>query len=101
VKPGTGAIQTKQQVEDFQLQVERRSPEGVKGEGQGRGKSGNFLKGVYEIQGLDNNDKPTYVKGQAGRKYKQRPPPEEDRAGKDKAAETAVSFCRGCTKSRF
>src|SRR5690606_6062598 len=84
VKPGTGAIQTKQQFEDFQLHVEWRSPEVVKGEGQGRGNSGIFLQGLYEIQVLDNNDNPTYVNGQAGSIYKQRPPLVEVRAGEDK-----------------
>lgn len=80
VKPKTGDIQTKQAFEDFQLHVEWKSPELIKGEGQGRGNSGIFLQGVYEIQVLDNDDNPTYVNGQAGSIYKQRPPLAEVRA---------------------
>lgn len=83
VKPGTGNIQTKQVFEDFQLHLEWKSPEIVKGNGQGRGNSGIFLQGLYEIQILDNNDNPTYVNGQAGSLYKQRPPLAEVRAAGD------------------
>lgn len=72
--PQTGDIQTKQNFEDFQLHVEWKSPEVIKGQGQGRGNSGIFLQGHYEIQVLDNNNNPTYVNGQAGSVYKQQPP---------------------------
>ncbi|GGH13944.1 DUF1080 domain-containing protein [Sphingobacterium alkalisoli] len=74
VKPGTGNIRTKENFEDFQLHIEWKSPEAIKGEGQGRGNSGVFLQGYYEIQVLDNNKNPTYVNGQAGSLYKQQPP---------------------------
>jgi len=74
VKPGTGNIQTKQKFEDFQLHLEWKSPEVIKGEGQGRGNSGVFLQGIYEIQVLDNNNNSTYVNGQAASLYKQRQP---------------------------
>lgn len=74
VKPGTGGIQTKQNFEDFQLHLEWKSPDIIKGEGQGRGNSGVFLQGLYEIQILDNNNNPTYVNGQASSLYKQRQP---------------------------
>ncbi|MFZ4260691.1 3-keto-disaccharide hydrolase [Sphingobacterium sp. HJSM2_6] len=74
VKPGTGGIQTKQTFEDFQLHIEWKSPELIKGEGQGRGNSGLFLQGIYELQILDNNNNKTYTNGQAGSIYKQRPP---------------------------
>ncbi|RZF62722.1 3-keto-disaccharide hydrolase [Sphingobacterium corticibacterium] len=84
VKPKTGDIQTKQVFEDFQLHVEWKSPEIIKGEGQGRGNSGIFLQGRYEVQVLDNDDNPTYVNGQAGSIYKQRPPLVEVRATDDK-----------------
>lgn len=84
VKPKTGDIQTKQQFEDFQLHIEWKSPEAIKGEGQGRGNSGVFLQGLYEIQVLDNDNNPTYVNGQAGSLYKQRPPLVEVRASEDK-----------------
>ena len=84
VKPKAGAIRTKQEFEDFQLHVEWKSPEVIKGEGQGRGNSGIFLQGLYEIQVLDNDDNPTYVNGQAGSIYKQRPPLVEVRSPEDK-----------------
>ena len=77
VKKGTGSIQTKQSFTDYQLHVEWRVPEGIHGEGQGRGNSGIFLattgKGDvgYEIQVLDNYNNPTYVNGQVGSIYKQ------------------------------
>lgn len=74
VKPKTGGIQTKETFEDFQLHLEWRSPLTIKGEGQGRGNSGIFLQGIYEIQILDNNTNPTYVNGQAASIYKQQPP---------------------------
>lgn len=72
--PNTGNIQTKENFEDFQLHIEWKSPELIKGAGQGRGNSGIFLQGHYEIQVLDNNNNPTYVNGQAGSIYKQQPP---------------------------
>ena len=74
VKPKSGDIQTKENFEDFQLHLEWRSPLEIKGEGQGRGNSGIFLQGLYEIQILDNNNNPTYVNGQAAALYKQQPP---------------------------
>lgn len=84
VKPGSGDIQTKQEFENFQLHVEWQSPATIKGNGQGRGNSGIFLQGLYELQVLDNNDNPTYVNGQAGSIYKQRPPLVEVRADESK-----------------
>lgn len=74
VKRGAGDIQTKQKFSDFQLHIEWRSPEEVRGESQGRGNSGIFLQGIYEIQILDNYHNETYVNGQAGSIYKQTPP---------------------------
>lgn len=74
VKPKAGSIQTKEVFDDFQLHLEWKSPSTIKGQGQGRGNSGVFLQGKYEIQVLDNKDNPTYVNGQAGSLYKQKPP---------------------------
>jgi len=74
VVKGAGNIQTKRQFEDFQLHVEWRSPEEVVGESQGRGNSGIFLQGLYEIQVLDNYHNRTYRNGQAGSIYKQSAP---------------------------
>jgi hypothetical protein len=74
VVPKTGGIKTKREFENFQLHIEWRSPSVVKGESQGRGNSGVFLQGIYEVQVLDNYDNRTYRNGQAGSIYKQHPP---------------------------
>lgn len=74
VKPGSGGIETEQQFEDYQLHVEWRSPLVIKGEGQGRGNSGIFMQGLYEVQVLDTYNNKTYVNGQAGSIYKQHIP---------------------------
>ena len=44
------------------------------GEGQGRGNSGIFMKGLYEVQVLDSYNNRTYSNGQAASLYKQRIP---------------------------
>jgi len=74
VKGGSGGIKTKMGFGDCQLHIEFRTPAEVKGEGQGRGNSGIFLMGKYELQVLDNYNNKTYVNGQAGSMYKQLPP---------------------------
>jgi len=71
VKSGSGNIQTKQKFGDCQLHIEWRTPAEVKGEGQGRGNSGIFLMGRYELQILDNYNNKTYPNGQAASIYKQ------------------------------
>jgi hypothetical protein len=71
VAPGAGVIQTKQPFGDMQLHIEWRTPDEVKGDGQGRGNSGIFLMGKYEIQVLDSYNNETYYNGQAGSIYKQ------------------------------
>ena len=71
VKKGTGMIHTKQAFGDCQLHIEWRAPAEVVGESQGRGNSGIFLMGVYELQVLDNFNNRTYSNGQAGSIYKQ------------------------------
>ncbi|MEO0530846.1 MAG: DUF1080 domain-containing protein, partial [Planctomycetota bacterium] len=71
---GTGYIETKQEFGDLQLHLEWSAPDEVKGDGQGRGNSGVFLMGVYEVQVLDSFNNPTYADGQAGAVYKQKPP---------------------------
>jgi len=71
---GTGSIQTKQEFGDCQLHVEWASPAEVKGDGQGRGNSGIYLQGRYEIQVLDSYNNKTYFHGQAGGVYKQSAP---------------------------
>lgn len=71
VVKGTGEITTKEKFGDCQLHIEWRSPETVKGNGQGRGNSGIFLMGKYELQVLDSYNNSTYSNGQAGSIYKQ------------------------------
>lgn len=71
VEPGTGDIMTRQSFGDIQLHIEWRTPEVIDGDGQGRGNSGVFLQGLYEVQVLDSYDNPTYPNGQAGSIYKQ------------------------------
>jgi hypothetical protein len=74
VEKGAGVIKTKKEFNDFQLHIEWRTPDEVVGEGQGRGNSGIFLQGIYELQVLDNFNNRTYRNGQAGSIYKQHPP---------------------------
>lgn len=74
VEPRTGGITTKESFGDVQLHVEWRIPEDVDGESQGRGNSGIFLQGLYEVQVLDTYENATYTNGQAGAIYKQYPP---------------------------
>lgn len=74
VAGGTGGIETKEGFGDCQLHIEWRSPSVVKGESQGRGNSGIFFMGKYELQVLDNYNNRTYANGQAASIYKQTPP---------------------------
>jgi hypothetical protein len=71
VLPGAGGIMTKRAFGDCQLHIEFRTPMKVKGEGQGRGNSGVFLQGRYEVQVLDSYENRTYSNGQCGAVYKQ------------------------------
>ena len=74
VVPRAGGIATKQEFGDCQLHIEWATPSEVKGEGQGRGNSGVFLMGHYEVQVLDSYENKTYFHGQAGAVYKQHAP---------------------------
>lgn len=74
MSPRQGGIRTKQEFGDVQLHVEFATPAEVKGRGQGRGNSGVFLMGLYEVQILDSYDNETYYDGQAAAVYKQSPP---------------------------
>jgi hypothetical protein len=74
VVPGTGGIRTKARFGDIQLHVEWAAPAEVKGESQGRGNSGVFLMGRYEVQVLDCYQNPTYADGATGALYGQYPP---------------------------
>ena len=72
--PKKGGISTKQAFGDMQLHLEWATPEEVKGDGQGRGNSGVYIMGKYEVQILDSYNNPTYFDGTAGSLYKQWPP---------------------------
>lgn len=74
VKPGSGEIRSVREFDDFQLHIEWSAPSKVQGTSQGRGNSGVFLQGLYEIQILDNYENETYANGQAGSVYKQTAP---------------------------
>jgi hypothetical protein len=74
VVKGTGDIRTKRSFGDCQLHIEWRTPANIDGEGQGRGNSGVFLQGRYEVQVLDSYDNATYANGQAASIYKQHIP---------------------------
>ena len=70
----TGGIATKQHFGDCQLHVEWASPVPATSEDQGRGNSGVFLMGLYEVQVLDCFDNLTYADGTTGAVYGQCPP---------------------------
>ncbi len=54
VKPGTGSIITKREFTDCKLHLEFRTPFMPEARGQGRGNSGVYLQGRYEVQILDS-----------------------------------------------
>ena len=74
VVPGTGDIQTNAHFGDVQYHLEFACPAEVKGESQGRGNSGVFLMGRYEIQILDGYENPTYADGITASVYGEYPP---------------------------
>jgi len=71
---GTGDIRSAAEFGDCQLHLEWMAPAEVKGNSQGRGNSGLFFFGRYELQILDSYDNPSYADGQAGSIYGQYPP---------------------------
>jgi hypothetical protein len=64
-----GGIFSKEEFGDCQLHIEWAAPSEVKGDGQGRGNSGVYLMGRYEIQVLDSYHNKTYPNGQCGAFY--------------------------------
>ena len=74
VVPRSGDIRSKQEFGDCQLHVEFATPSEVAGSSQGRGNSGVFLMGRYEIQVLDCYDNPTYADGTTAAIYGEYPP---------------------------
>jgi hypothetical protein len=71
---GGGDNETVQEFGDIQLHLEWSEPTPPKGDGQGRGNSGCFLMGRYELQVLDCFENQTYPDGQTGSIYGQTPP---------------------------
>ena len=65
VKPGTGSINTIEEHGSIQLHLEWKTPNVIKGEGQGRGNSGIYFQRRYEVQVLDSYENRTYSNGQA------------------------------------
>lgn len=74
VKPKSGEIGTRDEFGDCQVHIEWSAPTPPVGKSQGRGNSGLFMMGRYEIQILDNFDNPTYADGTASAIYGQSPP---------------------------
>ena len=71
---GAGYAITRDAFGDCQLHVEFVTPAPPAGDGQGRGNSGIYLMGKYEIQVLDSYQNTTYPDGQAAAVYGQYPP---------------------------
>jgi hypothetical protein len=70
----TGNIRSKRKFGDVQLHLEWAAPTEIEREGQGRGNSGVFMMGLYEIQVLDCHDNLTYPDGTTAAVYGQYPP---------------------------
>ena len=68
-----GDIVTTNHFGDIQLHLEFKEPVPPKGDGQGRGNSGVFFMGLYEIQVLDCYKNKTYADGATGGIYGQHP----------------------------
>ncbi len=71
---GKSSLTTRRSFGDCQLHLEFATPAQVKGNGQGRGNSGVYLMGRYEVQILDSYENTTYYDGQCAAVYKQQPP---------------------------
>ncbi|MGN0202690.1 MAG: DUF1080 domain-containing protein [Candidatus Cryptobacteroides sp.] len=74
VKGSAGNIRTRAEFGSFQLHLEWMTPVGIEGESQGRGNSGVFLQGLYEVQILDSYRNETYANGMVASIYKQQAP---------------------------
>jgi hypothetical protein len=69
VVPGTRDIVSQERFQDFQLHVEFRIPDMPEMKGQGKGNSGVYLQGRYEIQVLDSYGINIPGKGDCGAIY--------------------------------
>jgi hypothetical protein len=75
VVKGAGHISTKQKFTNYQLHIEWQSPiEPETLKSQGKGNSGIFMQGMYEVQVLNSYNNRSYRNGQAGSIYKQSAP---------------------------
>lgn len=74
VTAGAGDIATREAFGDSQLHVEFATPAPPSNRSQGRGNSGVFLYGMYEVQILDSFENLTYADGQASAIFGQSPP---------------------------
>lgn len=74
VVPGTGNIVTREKFGDYRLHLEFNIPLMPNATGQGRGNSGVYNQGLYEVQVLDSYNNPTYKAGGCGAIYGQRDP---------------------------
>ncbi len=71
VAKGNGGVITKKEFGDIQLHLEFSTPADVVGDGQGRGNSGVYFQGCYEVQVLDSYKNETYADGMLGAVYQQ------------------------------
>lgn len=71
---GKGSIASRERFTDFHLHLELRTPWMPDQKGQGRGNSGVFLQGRYEIQVLDSYGLPDPGTGDCGAMYGQAAP---------------------------
>ena len=71
VERGYGGVVTKREFGDIQLHRDFATPEEIVGEGQGRGNSGVYFQGCYEVQVLDSYENETYANGMLGAVYEQ------------------------------
>ena len=74
VTAGAGDIATREEFGDSQLHIEFATPAPPSNRSQGRGNSGVFLYGMYEVQILDSFENLTYADGQASAIFGQSPP---------------------------
>lgn len=69
-----GTATTRQSFGSCHIHLEWASPKEVRSSGQGRGNSGVYIMGKYEVQILDSYQNDTYFDGQCASIYKQNPP---------------------------
>lgn len=74
VTPRSGSLHTIDNFGTCQFHIEWQTPAEVRGDSQGRGNSGVYFMGEFEVQVLDSYNNRTYADGQAGALYGQYPP---------------------------